>query len=81
MVSLIRVADNRRRPKRRVHRFWGYLGTGLVEIERTGGYLGLVDGILGPASRTALQNFKLSQGGLRYDDEWDSRTQEALMGG
>ena len=43
-------------------------------------YTGAVDGIWGPASRTALRNFKISQSGLGYDDTWDLATQRALMG-
>ena len=43
-------------------------------------YTGAVDGLWGPASRTALRNFKISQSGLGYDDTWDLATQRALMG-
>ncbi len=42
-------------------------------------YTGAVDGLWGPASRTALRNFKISQSGFGYDDTWDLATQRALM--
>ena len=56
-------------------------GAALVQsrLKELGYYSGLVDGIWGPASRTALRNFKLSQSGLGYDDTWDLTSQRALM--
>ena len=57
-------------------------GTTLVQgrLKELGYYTGAVDGLWGPASRTALRNFKTSQSGLGYDDTWDLATQRALMG-
>ena len=50
------------------------------QLKELGYYTGAVDGLWGPASRTALRNFKTSQSGLGYDDTWDLATQRALMG-
>ena len=50
------------------------------QLKELGYYTGAVDGLWGPASRTALRNFKTSQSGLGYDDTWDLPTQRALMG-
>ena len=57
-------------------------GATLVQslLKELGYYTGAVDGLWGPASRTALRNFKTSQSGLGYDDTWDLATQRALMG-
>lgn len=57
-------------------------GAALVQsrLKELSYYTGAVDGIWGPASRTALRNFKISQSGLGYDDKWDLATQRALMG-
>ena len=57
-------------------------GANLVQsrLKELGYYAGRMDGIWGPASRTALRNFKMSQSGLRHDDRWDLATQRALMG-
>jgi Putative peptidoglycan binding domain len=57
-------------------------GAALVQsrLKELGYYAGAVDGIWGPASRTALRNFKLAHSGLGYDDRWDLATQKALMG-
>lgn len=50
-----------------------------TKLKELGYYAGVVDGLWGPASRTALRNFKLSQSGIGYDDRWDLATQRALM--
>ncbi|WP_414475829.1 peptidoglycan-binding protein [Microvirga sp. M2] len=43
------------------------------------GYLtGIVDGMWGPRSRTALRDFKMANG-LARDDVWDERTETALL--
>ncbi len=57
-------------------------GATLVQtrLKTLGYYAGVVDGIWGPASRTALRNFKASRNGLGNDDRWDLSTQRTLMG-